>query len=63
MSMDYIRQLNDAYNAFFLSYHATPLLIVNANEIDFVNNPVHRQSLVERLSRPVTGTMYFNPGI
>ncbi|MFA7329945.1 MAG: deoxynucleoside kinase [Candidatus Delongbacteria bacterium] len=63
MSTEYIRQLNDAYNAFFLSYTRTPLLIVNANEIDFVNNAAHRQALLERLCRPVSGTMYYNPGI
>jgi len=63
MGVDYIRQLNDAYNAFFLSYTSTPLLIVNANEIDFVHNPAHRKALLERLCRPVTGTMYYNPGV
>ncbi|MDP2360521.1 MAG: deoxynucleoside kinase [bacterium] len=63
MSTDYIRQLNDAYNAFFLNYQRTPLLIVNANEIDFVHNAAHRQALLDRLARPVSGTMYFNPGI
>lgn len=63
MDRDYIAQLNEAYNSFFLSYKKTPLLIVNANEIDFVNNPDHRRSLLQRLSLPVTGTMYFNPGL
>lgn len=63
MDRDYIAQLNEAYNSFFLSYKKTPLLIVNANEIDFVNNPDHRDGLLRRLSQPVTGTMYFNPGL
>jgi len=63
MERDYIAQLNEAYNSFFLSYKKTPLLIVNANEIDFVHNPEHRRALLERLAQPVTGTMYFNPGV
>jgi deoxyguanosine kinase len=62
MDPNYIRQLSEGYNQFFLNYRMTPLLIVNAGMIDFVNNPDHRQALIERLSQPVTGTMYFNPG-
>lgn len=61
MDENYIRQLNESYNGFFLSYRRSPLLIVNSNEIDFVNNPDHRRDLIERLSEPVTGTMYYNP--
>ncbi len=38
MSEQYIKDLNEAYNYFFFRYKATPLLIVNAAEIDFVNN-------------------------
>ncbi len=61
MDEAYIKQLNEAYNSFFLSYRRSPLLIVNAVEIDFVNNPEHREALLARLREPVTGTMYYNP--
>ena len=39
MSDQYIRDLNEAYNYFFFRYKTTPLLIVNASEIDFKNAP------------------------
>lgn len=41
MSVDYLEELNEAYNHFFYHYDRSPLLIINANEIDFVNNEEH----------------------
>lgn len=41
MSVDYLEELNEAYNHFFHHYDRSPLLIINANEIDFVNNAEH----------------------
>lgn len=41
MSVDYLEELNEAYNHFFYHYDRSPLLIINANEIDFVNNEDH----------------------
>ncbi len=41
MAVDYLEELNEAYNHFFYHYDRSPLLIVNANEIDFVNNEDH----------------------
>ena len=38
MSREYIESLNRAYNQFFNHYRDTKLLVVNATEIDFVNN-------------------------
>ena len=63
MDREYIARLNEAYNRFFLSYKRTPLLIVNANEIDFVNNQQHWAELLNRLEQPVVGTMYYNPSV
>ena len=63
MDRQYIKQLNEAYNQYFLNYKRSPLLIVNSNEIDFVNSPEHRRGLIRRLEQPVVGTMYYNPGV
>jgi deoxyguanosine kinase len=41
ISVDYLEELNEAYNHFFYHYDRSPLLIINANEIDFVNNQDH----------------------
>ena len=58
---DYIQQLNDAYNDFFLRYDSSPLLIVNATDIDFVNNEKDRENLLEKIRQPFSGTRYYNP--
>lgn len=34
----YINSLNGIYNEFFFRYNKSPLLIINANNLDFVNN-------------------------
>lgn len=41
ISAHYLEELNEAYNHFFYHYDRSPLLIINANEIDFVNNEDH----------------------
>lgn len=46
----YIEQLNEAYNHFFFAYKTTPLLIVNTNEIDFLNNKEDLDNLIELIS-------------
>jgi len=37
MSREYLQSLNEAYNYFFFRYKSSPLLIVNTEQIDFVN--------------------------
>ena len=58
---DYVQQLNDAYNDFFLRYENSPLLIVNSTDIDFVNNDKDRDNLIEKIRQPFSGTRYYNP--
>ncbi len=38
MDQAYIEKLIDAYDHFFFTYKTTPLLIVNSNDMDFLNN-------------------------
>ena len=38
---EYLKELNDAYNHFFYHYNRSPMITINATEIDFVNNPEH----------------------
>lgn len=58
---DYLQQLNDAYNDFFLRYESSPLLIVNSTDIDFVNNDKDRDNLLGKIRQPFSGTRYYNP--
>jgi deoxyadenosine/deoxycytidine kinase len=61
ISEDYLQSLNEAYNQFFFHYNATPLLVVNATQIDFVKNEEHFEDLVRQIERPHSGTEYYSP--
>jgi len=61
MDKDYIARLNDAYNHYFFHYTDTPLLVVNTNKIDFVNEPDDYEDLVKRILSHRQGTMYYTP--
>jgi deoxyguanosine kinase len=64
MQESYIKDLNEAYNYFFFRYKATPLLIVNATEIDFVGNKDHYDQLVHEILRPTRAPVeYYNPRV
>ena len=49
ISADYLEELNEAYNHFFYHYDRSPLLIINANEIDFVNNEDHLEYIENQI--------------
>ena len=62
ISEEYMRDLNEAYNYFFFRYKATPLLIVKATDIDFVNNKDDFEDLLEQILRPNKAPVeYYNP--
>jgi deoxyguanosine kinase len=62
MSEQYIKDLAEAYNYFFFRYKATPLLIVNSTEIDFVGNQENYEDLVREIFRPTRAPVeYYNP--
>jgi deoxyadenosine/deoxycytidine kinase len=59
---NYLERMVDAYTRFFYYYNESPLLIVNAAEIDLVDNTNDYELLVERLCKVHSGRHYFNPG-
>jgi deoxyguanosine kinase len=62
ISEEYIRSLNEAYNYFFFRYKAAPLLIVNATQIDFVDNRKDFEELLAQIVRPQRSAVeYYNP--
>jgi deoxyguanosine kinase len=61
MEREYLRQLNEAYNHFFFHYSEAPLLVVNTNGIDFVNNPDDFADLERRILSHRQGTVYYAP--
>ncbi len=61
MERDYLEQLADAYTRFFLSYHESPLLMVNAENINILDNEEHFNLLLDQVNAIGSGRHYFNP--
>lgn len=57
----YLARLNDAYASYFHRYQASPLLIVNATEVNLATNQKHYSDLVRYMLSLKTGTHYYNP--
>jgi deoxyguanosine kinase len=57
---DYLRRLSEAYTSYFHAYADSPLLIVNSERLNFVDNPEHLGMLVERIEQMRGGREFFN---
>ena len=57
----YLERLNEAYANFFHHYSAAPLLVVNAADIDFINNEGDYEQLKTQILNTTSGRHYFNP--
>lgn len=57
----YLEQVNEAYSEYFLHYSDSPLLIVNAEDIDFAHSDRDYQQLLDYLLEIPSGRHYFNP--
>jgi deoxyadenosine/deoxycytidine kinase len=57
----YLEKLTEAYARFFHAYNDGPLLIVNASQIDPVNNDADYQQLFQQIERTTGGRHFFNP--
>ncbi|CAN5147745.1 deoxynucleoside kinase [soil metagenome] len=58
---EYVAQLIEAYNYYFYHYEETPLLVVDTNEIDFVNRQADFEDLVAQIQRARKGVQYYVP--
>jgi deoxyadenosine/deoxycytidine kinase len=57
----YLERLVEAYARFFLEFDASPVLIVNAAEIDHVGSEADYAGLLAEIVRARRGRHYFNP--
>lgn len=57
----YLERLNEAYAKFFHGYESTACLIVNAGEMDFINNDSDYRQLLDKILDTDAGKCYFNP--
>ena len=61
ITSQYLENLNSTYLRFFNSYNGSPLLVVNAEDIDFVNNANDYKNLLNKIYSIDKGKHYFNP--
>jgi deoxyadenosine/deoxycytidine kinase len=58
---EYLKDLADSYNQFFYRYNKSPLIIINASEIDFVHNPDHLSYLEEQIfNQPIRSNTHIH---
>ena len=61
INYEYLDGINQAFNEFFFHYSDSPLLIINASDIDFVHVPEDFNDLVKQIRKIKSGTQYYNP--
>ena len=61
MDEGYLNALNAAYSYFFHHYKDSPLLVVNTDNLDFVNVPGDFDLLFDQIEEKFNGTRYFAP--
>ncbi|MCU0303383.1 MAG: deoxynucleoside kinase [Thermoanaerobaculales bacterium] len=57
----YLERLSEAYSYYFFHYRDTPLLVINTDDIDFVNRPADFDALVDQIARSRKGTQMYVP--
>jgi deoxyguanosine kinase len=61
INLKYLDQINQAFNEFFFHYTETPLLVINASEIDFVTVSSDLDNLILEIQKMEKGTKYYVP--
>jgi len=61
ISEEYLAELIDAYNHYYHYYSRSPLLVVDTRHLNFPQRPEDFDELLNRLSKPIKGTEYFQP--
>ena len=61
MDPDYLDSVNKSFNNFFFYYSDTPLLVINTNEIDFVEKKCDLEELINKVNSHKIGREYYNP--
>lgn len=60
VALEYLERLCEAYTEFFFDYSETPLLVLDVNDVDFVESDEDYQKVVDCLKREITGREFVN---
>lgn len=63
ISEDYLRQVADSYARFFHQYEDAPLMIINSENLNLVDNPGNFRLLLERVNVMRSRREYFDQGV
>jgi len=61
VTFEYLSEVAQAYNQYFFRYEATPLLVVNTSEIDFVASSKDLADLIKEINNMGVGTQHYIP--
>ena len=61
MDPSYLDSVNKSFNNYFFYYAETPLLVINTNEIDFVDKKCDLDELIIKINNHKVGREYYNP--
>ncbi|MGY8762421.1 MAG: deoxynucleoside kinase [Nitrospinaceae bacterium] len=61
MDPNYLDSVNKLFNNYFFYYSETPLLVINTNEIDFVDKKCDLDELIIKINNHKIGREYYNP--
>jgi len=62
MTPEYLAQLSDSYTRFFHHYDIAPVLFVNTEGLNFVDEPTHLDWLIQRIAHMRSIREFFNVG-
>lgn len=63
ISEDYLRQVANSYARFFHQYEDAPLMIINSENLNLVDNPGNFRLLLERVNAMRSRREYFDQGV
>ncbi|MEE9144649.1 MAG: deoxynucleoside kinase [Candidatus Binatia bacterium] len=61
VTLEYLKEVSQAYNQFFFHYDESPLLVVNTSEIDFVASSKDLADLIKEINNMGSGTQHYIP--
>ena len=62
ISEEYLEKLAESYSRYFYQYEASPLLIVNSENLNFVDDPKDFDLLISRIDKMRGGREFFSRG-
>lgn len=55
MSLDYLKRLNNRYDKWMSDYKEGPLLVINSDDIDFINRPEDLGVIIQKVQAEIHG--------